>query len=289
MPTRVLRGEIVKSQSLSRVSLEAELLFRNLIVLVDDYGRFDGDPEIIAAHAYPRRRSVSAEHVAEWLTELATADGDSGPVILYEHDGKPYLVLRNWEKHRGKSRRGKNSRWPQPPDSACQDKPTASAEILGDPRGPADTHGDPPEESGSRGVEESRSRGKAKRDPEAPDGGDSDWILRILKAPRFQRHGSTEAETLLWVEARYDEIEARCRSEAPPDVNSAIKAHAIASWQAYLKTRDPTKREFFRDARVAHLATAKAALDTRDPPVDQPPPDDPLRFLRAGGNPHAAN
>lgn len=129
MASRVVRGEIVKSRldcwiklssSLSRVSLEAELLFRNLISLCDDYGRFDGDAEIIAAHAYPRRRAISAETVDGWLAELAFADGDDGPIELYFVDGRRFVRLVNWEIHRGKSRRGSVSRWPQPPGAIAR-------------------------------------------------------------------------------------------------------------------------------------------------------------------------
>ena len=159
MPTRVVRGEILKSQSLSRVSLGAELLFRNLIALVDDYGRYDGDPEIIAAHAYPRRREIRAKQVSGWIDELVNADGDgSGPVLIYVVDGKPYLQLVNWEKHRGQSRRGSSSRWPDPAQSDPETQYRASAEILGDPRGPARGVG----ESGSRGVGRSRRRPEAR-------------------------------------------------------------------------------------------------------------------------------
>lgn len=161
MPTRVVRGEILNSRSLARVSLGAELLFRNLIALVDDFGRYEGDPEIIAAHAYPRRREITAKQVEGWLDELANADAmGMGPIRIYEANGRPYLLLVNWERHRGKTRRGARSRWPDPPPDGAKPPKNASAEIRGNPRGPADLHADPRipargvEESGSRGVEE---------------------------------------------------------------------------------------------------------------------------------------
>lgn len=162
MPTRVVRGEILNSRSLARVSLGAELFFRNLIALVDDYGRYDGDPEILAAHAYPRRREVTAKHVAGWLAELVNADGEGcGPVITYASGGRPYLALVNWETHRGRSRRGAASRWPAPAELGRNAAPgvasTASAEIRGNPRGSSDLHALP--RGSARGVEESRSRG----------------------------------------------------------------------------------------------------------------------------------
>lgn len=158
MPTRVVRGEILNSRSLARVSIGAELLFRNLIALVDDFGRYEGDPEIIAAHAYPRRREITAKQVEGWLDELANADAmGMGPIWIYEANGRPYLLLVNWERHRGKTRRGLKSRWPDPPLDGAKHPKTASAEVRGDPRGPADLHADP--RGSARGVGESGSRG----------------------------------------------------------------------------------------------------------------------------------
>ena len=158
MPSRVVRGEIIKSKSLSRVSELAEAMFVRLLSVVDDFGRYDGDAEILAAHLYPRRESASEGVVEARLQELVNADGPGkGPVELYEIDGNRYLRLVNWEKHRGKSRRGDKSKWPSPPTSGRsgpETQPTASPEIRGDPRGPSATHGDPPGESGSRGVGE---------------------------------------------------------------------------------------------------------------------------------------
>jgi len=47
MPSRVVRGDINASDSLSRVSLEADLTFRALLVAVDDYGRLDARPAFL--------------------------------------------------------------------------------------------------------------------------------------------------------------------------------------------------------------------------------------------------
>lgn len=198
MPTRVVRGEILNSQSLARVSLGAELLFRNLIALVDDFGRYGGDPEIIAAHAYPRRREVTAKQVASWLDELCNADapGD-GPVRLYEVAGKPFLFLVNWERHRGLSKRGSKSRWPEPPPDGVKPVQNASAEIRGNPRESAGALGDP--RGPARGVEESRSRGveeeKHTGRVAAPDVVSSDWGAVVDAMAAYQPSKARCVET----------------------------------------------------------------------------------------------
>jgi hypothetical protein len=119
MPARVIRGEINASRSLERVSMLADLTFRALLVAVDDYGRTDGRLHVLKAALFPTRREVTDAKLDAWLAELAR----EGCVVRYEIDGAPYLALTNWERHRGKGRRGGNSRYPEPP--------RASADFLG--------------------------------------------------------------------------------------------------------------------------------------------------------------
>jgi hypothetical protein len=120
MPTRIIRGELNASGSLSRVSLEAELLFRALLLEVDDYGRLDARLEILKGRACPLRSELDLEAIREALAELATCDpGGAGPLELYEIGGRPYLAVRNWERDRGKGRRARVSKYPPPPVAAA--------------------------------------------------------------------------------------------------------------------------------------------------------------------------
>jgi hypothetical protein len=138
MPSRVIRGEILTSDSLSRVSRDAESLFWRLIIAADDFGRLDGRLGVLRAAAWPARDDVTAEQIGRWLDELAGCDPDGGgPVIRYAVQGRPYLQLRNWEQHRAASKRAAKSRFP------AQDSPGAQV-IPADPRGspgaPEDPH-----------------------------------------------------------------------------------------------------------------------------------------------------
>ncbi len=145
MPSRVIRGGFNSSESMAQRSLLAELMFAKLLLAVDDYGRLDARPMILRGLLYPMRDNVSHADVESWLSELTS--GEDPPVVLYEIEGKSYLYLPNWEVHRGKSKRGKLSRWPDPP--------RGSAGIRGAPKGSARGS----EVAGSRGSEESGSRG----------------------------------------------------------------------------------------------------------------------------------
>lgn len=142
MPARVIRGYINASRSLSRVSMHADLTFRALLVAADDYGRFDAEPRLLKAALYPLRDEVTPADVRGWVDELA---GD-GCVRLYEVDGREFLELKGWERHRCNGRRAKTSKFPDPPGVS-----EPSEETPGDPRisgtaSPAseDLHTDPP-------------------------------------------------------------------------------------------------------------------------------------------------
>lgn len=138
MPSRVIRGEINASRSLSRVSMEADLTFRALIVAVDDYGRCEADPLMLKALLFPRRERVSPKHVRGWVDELAA----EGCVRIYRaDDGLEYLCLPAWEDHRGKSKRAPKSKHPDPP-----------REIPGDSGSPRDSQEIRPIVSGSGGY-----------------------------------------------------------------------------------------------------------------------------------------
>ncbi len=93
-----------------RVSLGADYLFRCLLVAVDDYGRFDARPEVVAAACYPMRREITLEQTSVWLGELET----EGCIQTYEANERPYLHLTNWERHRSSARRAARSKYPAP-------------------------------------------------------------------------------------------------------------------------------------------------------------------------------
>lgn len=136
MPSRVIRGEINASRSLSRVSLEADLTFRALLVAVDDFGRCEADPLMLKAVLYPRRPAVSPEMVAQWVGELAA----EGCVQSYVVDGVRYLQLTGHERHRSNGRRAAKSRFPEPPHGVpggseeAPSRPRISEEVTDDPR-----------------------------------------------------------------------------------------------------------------------------------------------------------
>lgn len=112
MPNRMLSGELTTSESLSNVSMEAELTFVHLISIVDDFGRYDGRPVILLAALYPTRAgSISVEALTRWLAELEA----EGLIRWYVAGGRRYLEIPTWRKHQRV--RAAHSKWPDPEDA----------------------------------------------------------------------------------------------------------------------------------------------------------------------------
>ena len=49
MPSRIIKETIIISESLTAISAEAERFFWRLVVKVDDFGLYYGDPRILAS------------------------------------------------------------------------------------------------------------------------------------------------------------------------------------------------------------------------------------------------
>ena len=127
MPDRIVRAGILTSDPVNTLSWPAEVLYRRLHSIVDDYGRYDGRSALLRAHLYPLKiDKVSEADVGKWLTECVTA----GLVSLYRVAGRPYVEVTKF----GARVRAETSKWPSPDDA---DKTLlASADIC--PRPHAD-------------------------------------------------------------------------------------------------------------------------------------------------------
>lgn len=116
MPTRILREGILESEAVNALSESAELFYRRLMSVVDDYGRFHRNPTIIRSKCYPLRiDKLSDADVNQMLDECEA----SGLLAFYEHqDGKKYLHILNF----GQQTRSK-SRFPDPEMDECNKTP----------------------------------------------------------------------------------------------------------------------------------------------------------------------
>jgi len=108
MPNRILRDGILTSPKIAKLGWPEEVLYRRLMSLVDDYGRYFADASVLRGHAYPRQLSkVSDSDVVKWIRAIEEA----GLVRVYlAEDGERYLEIVNF----GQQIRATKSKFPQP-------------------------------------------------------------------------------------------------------------------------------------------------------------------------------
>ena len=264
MPSRVIRADILSSESLCEVSMEAEMVFVRLLLLADDYGRLDGRSKVLRAALFPLRSEVTVKKLEKWIAELLLLDDP--PLIQYVVDGRPYLELTGWEKHRGRSRRAKTSKYPPPNTITHGDRENdlnASPEIL-------ETPGDPPVgmEARVRGMEAREIPGKV---PEIV----GQWSLSnpklVLKPIRFE--AEARDHVLEWAKRR--------------KYGKRILDDVQRVWEAWGPTKD-FKRPMsswvgsFKNLANKAIDEGKVKLETEDERYARELASSPLAVLRGG-------
>lgn len=107
MPNRIIKESICRSDSIDSLSWFEEVLFYRLIVVCDDYGRFDGRPAIIKGVCFPLK-DIRVEQIEKALDKLSTV----GMIWRYNVEDKAFLQLIAWERHQ--QIRAKKSKYPSP-------------------------------------------------------------------------------------------------------------------------------------------------------------------------------
>lgn len=246
MPSRVVRGEILSSFSLSRVSRDAEAFFWRLLIAADDFGRLDGRIGVLRAVVFPAREDICSGEIERWVSELSGCDPDgSGPVIRYEVEGRPYLQLQSWEKHRSTSKRAEKSRFPGVPEN-----PRGNP---GDPRIPADPR---PSDvwrltSGECRVEPSAAALPAPIDPlPEPTSPEASPLLNLIA----KREGSRR-EKELWLADSLDVMQV----EADGD-RKRLASLTVRWYRAYLgRERNAQGERRYQEAERRERERAAAA------------------------------
>lgn len=106
MPNRIVRADILTSERVARLSWQAEVFYRRLMSVVDDFGRYDGRNSVLRTALYPIQvDKVTERDVGKWKAETASAD----LVTCYAIDGKDYVQIERF----GASRADK-SKYPAP-------------------------------------------------------------------------------------------------------------------------------------------------------------------------------
>jgi hypothetical protein len=150
MPTRLIREGINDSRAVNALSEPAEVLYRRLMSIVDDYGRYEADPDLIRARCFPRQLDRwKVERVAKYLNECSTEiHGESPLVTVYSVGLRKYLQINNFGQ-----RLQAKSKFPAPEDGTRKDAK------MDDSQKSTVNHGEkPPSRSRSRSrISESES------------------------------------------------------------------------------------------------------------------------------------
>lgn len=115
MPTRLIRDGILSSARINALSPGAELLYRRLLSVVDDYGCFYAAPATVRGACWPTCPDKATERqIAGWLKECAS--GERPLIVCYQVDGCSYLQVSEF----GQQVRTK-SKFPQPENNLLAD------------------------------------------------------------------------------------------------------------------------------------------------------------------------
>lgn len=132
MPSRLLREGILESTAVNGLSFPAEVFYRRLMSVVDDFGRFDGRPAVLRGRLYALKLDTVREaDISRWIAECEKA----GLIALYTVQQKPYLLFLKLGPARAKQ-----SKFPAPPAQA-EDTPDQSASVNAGEHLHADVNG----------------------------------------------------------------------------------------------------------------------------------------------------
>lgn len=107
---RSVKPEMRQDERYGRMSRDARELFNGLITMADDEGRVRALPAAILGHVFPYDDDAPRK-LKRWMREIE----QSGMVVMYEHEGVPYVAFRRWRRHQQINRPSK-SLLPPPPD-----------------------------------------------------------------------------------------------------------------------------------------------------------------------------
>jgi hypothetical protein len=107
MPNRVVREGLLSSDAFNALPCEAQMFFVRLMLISDDFGRYDGREMAIKSAAYPMT-DIRLSDVSKMLAAVCGA----GLVLRYVVDGKPYISIPRFDQRL----RQKRERYPAPPE-----------------------------------------------------------------------------------------------------------------------------------------------------------------------------
>ncbi|HLP07923.1 MAG TPA: hypothetical protein VK178_07135 [Opitutaceae bacterium] len=193
---RMVRGGVVSSQRLAGLSWFQQIVFRDLLHVADDAGRFEANPTLLRAALFGANlHKVSERDVQGALVACHQA----GLVKLYTVEGRGYgEVLRFGQEGLRTRRVMYPGPEPQPEDAlpGFAAPPASPPEVI---------HNPPPSPDFSRPVRKER-RKETSPQPPAAAGGDVAKAIEARKAGRQYRSQERASDELRAVETELTDI-----------------------------------------------------------------------------------
>lgn len=125
MPNRVLREGILSSEAVNLLSEEGEIFYRRLMSVVDDYGRFELNLELLRARCFPlqldRWPVPRVKRALDDCSRLDNCQANDGHPLVTVYEGpegkRKYLQINNFQQ-----RTRSESRCPAPSARSCVDE-----------------------------------------------------------------------------------------------------------------------------------------------------------------------
>lgn len=157
MPSRYIRDGLLDSERLARAGELAEVLFVRLMLVADDYGRFDGRITVMCRKCWPIGDESTPSEL-DIIDRLAALDRE-GLIRAYEVDGKPYILIPRFRQRT----RAQRSKYPDPPSpEQVKDSPLPDRCPTNDGQKPGNWKAaDGPPRAGSGSGSGSYSRARA--------------------------------------------------------------------------------------------------------------------------------
>ena len=107
---RMVDKVIAVSTRFKKLDWTGKALYLMLLPHTDDFGRLDGEPEVVRALICPMEK-ITVASVGKRLEAMA----DAGLIALYDHAGTRYLAVAKFEEHQTGLHRRTRSRYPPVP------------------------------------------------------------------------------------------------------------------------------------------------------------------------------
>ncbi len=125
MPSRIIREGWLESESVDRLSPQAERFFLRLCLRADDFGRYHANPQLLKSNLFPLKDDARSADMTRCLDEIEAA----GLIRCYEVASKRYVEIVRFNQRT----RANHSKFPEPPGrEQTHDQPVTNPRLTDD-------------------------------------------------------------------------------------------------------------------------------------------------------------